>query len=150
MDQISLENWVVMHLGLIFMITCAQILVVYALSDASNPTPGLGMYTVYFMAALLGWLAFALQQGSDIPMAVDVPSVASILNSYILFLAAGQRAGINTGRFLLGLICLFSCLSVFFSAATTDVCSANGDRQLFLRWNRSTLWMAELEQTQRG
>ncbi|MDE0952020.1 MAG: GGDEF domain-containing protein [Halioglobus sp.] len=114
MDQISLENWVVMHLGLIFMITCAQILVVYALSDASNPTAGLGMYTVYFMAALLGWLAFALQQGSDIPMAVDVPSVASILNSYILFLAAGQRAGIDIGRFLLGLICLFSCLSVFF------------------------------------
>jgi len=114
MEQIQPGNWPVMYFGLIFLITCALILVVYALSDASNPTPGLGMYAVYFMAALLGWIAFALQQGSEVPMAVDVPSVASVLNSYILFLAAGQRAGIRRGRYILGLICLIASLSVFF------------------------------------
>lgn len=114
MEQIHPESWVVMYFGLIFVITCAQMLVVYVLSDASNPSPGLGLYTVYFMAALLGWIAFALQQGSAIPMVVDIPSVASILNSYILFMAAGQRAGFKRGRIVMGIICLLACLSVFF------------------------------------
>lgn len=114
MEQIQAENWAILHFGLIFLITCAQMLVVYVLSDASNPTPGLGLYTVYFMAALLGWIAFTLQQLADIPMPIDVPSVASVLNSYILFLAAGQRAGITRGRFILGAWCLLACLSVFF------------------------------------
>jgi diguanylate cyclase (GGDEF)-like protein len=66
------------------------------------------------MAALLGWIAFALQQGSAIPMVIDIPSVASILNSYILFMAAGQRAGFTRGRVALGILCLLACLSVFF------------------------------------
>lgn len=114
MEQIHPENWVVMYFGLIFVITCAQVLVVYVLSDASNPTPGLGLYAVYFMAALLGWIAFALQQGSRVPMVVDIPSVASILNSYILFMAAGQRAGIKHGRYPLAAVCLIASLSVFF------------------------------------
>jgi len=114
MQEIHSENWVVMYFGLIFLITGAQILVVYVLSGAGNPTPGLGLYAVYFMAALLGWIAFALQHGSGVPMALDIPSVASILNSYILFMAAGQRAEFMRGRYVLGLICLFACLSVFF------------------------------------
>jgi len=103
-----------MYFCLIILITCAQMLVIYVLTDASNPTPGLGLYAVYFMAALLGWIAFALQQVSAVPMAVDVPSVASILNSYILFMAAGQRAGSGRGRYFLGAVCLVASLSVFF------------------------------------
>jgi diguanylate cyclase (GGDEF)-like protein len=114
MQQIHPENWVVMYFGLIFLITGAQMVVVYVLSDTGNPTSGLGLYTVYFMAAMLGWIAFALQQVSNLPMAVDIPSVASVLNSYVLFLAAGQRAGIKRGRYLLGFICLVAILSVFF------------------------------------
>jgi len=114
MEQIQPQDWVIMYFGLIILITCAQMLVIYVLTDASNPTPGLGLYAVYFMAALLGWIAFALQQGSAAPMAVDVPSVASILNSYILFVAAGQRAGIGRGRYFLGAICLVASLCVFF------------------------------------
>ena len=81
-------------------------LVVYALSDANNPTRGLGLYTVYFMAALLGWIALTLQQSSGVGMAVDVPAVAIILTSYILFMAAGQRAELRRGRIVLGLCCL--------------------------------------------
>jgi diguanylate cyclase (GGDEF)-like protein len=88
--------------------------VVYVLSDSSNPTPGLGLYTVYFMAALLGWIAYTLQQLADIPMVIDVPSVAAILNSYLLFLAAGERAEIRNGRILLGVICFGASMSVFF------------------------------------
>jgi diguanylate cyclase (GGDEF)-like protein len=114
MQQIHPENWVVMYFGLIFLITCAMMLVVYVLSDAGKPTPGLGLYTVYFMAALLGWIAFTLQQGSNVPMVIDIPAVASVLNSYVLFLAAGRRAGIRRGRYVLGFICLIACLSVFF------------------------------------
>jgi len=114
MQQIHPENWFVMYLGLIFLITCAMMLVVYVLSGAGNPTSGLGLYTVYFMAALLGWIAFTLQQVPNVPMLVDIPAVASVINSYVLFLAAGQRAEIKRGRYLLGLICLIACLSVFF------------------------------------
>jgi diguanylate cyclase (GGDEF)-like protein len=114
MEQIQPENWVIMYFGTIFLITGAQMLVVYVLSDAGNPTPGLGLYTVYFMAALLGWIAYALQQNSGISMAIDIPSVASIINSYVLFLAAGQRADFKTGRIALGLVCLVATLSVFF------------------------------------
>ena len=114
MEQILPENWAFIYLGLIFCITCAQMLVVYVLADSSNPPAGLGLFTVYFMAALLGWIAVTLQQGTNPPMAVDVPSVAAILNSYILFMAAGQRAGFTLGRLPLGLLCLLACLSVFF------------------------------------
>jgi diguanylate cyclase (GGDEF)-like protein len=114
MQQIHPENWVIMYFGLIFLITCAMMMVVYVLSDAGKPTPGLGLYTVYFMAALLGWIAFTLQQGSNVPMVIDIPAVASVLNSYVLFLAAGRRAGIRRGRYVLGFICLIACLSVFF------------------------------------
>ena len=117
MEHFFHENWVLLHLGLIFSITLAQMLVVYVLSGAQTPPRGLGLFTVYFMAALLGWVAFTLQQGSTAPMAVDVPSAAAILNSYILFMAAGQRAGLHHARILLGLICLPACLSVFFLPA---------------------------------
>ena len=116
MEQFLPENWAYMHMGLIFSITCAQLLVIYVLSDSSNPPAGLGLYTVYFMAAMLGWIAFTLQMGTGTQMGVDVPSVAAILNSYILFMAAGQRAGITHGRFVFGAICLLGCLSVFFLA----------------------------------
>ncbi|NCF17948.1 MAG: diguanylate cyclase [Haliea sp.] len=131
MEQILPENWAIMHFGLIFCITCAQMLVVYVLSDSSNPPAGLGLYTVYFMAALLGWIAVTLQQGPNPPMAVDVPSVASILNSYILFMAAGQRAGMTVGRLPLGIVCLLGSLSVFFLSPTRMFAVQNSAAALF-------------------
>ena len=114
MEHLHAENWFQLHFGLIFLITGVLLLVVYALSDANNTIPGLGLFAVFFMSALLGWVAFALQQGSNVPMMVDVPSVASVMTSYIFFLAAGQRAKIYQGRYLLGAFCLIACLSVFF------------------------------------
>ncbi len=111
MEQFLPESWVYMHFALILVITGAQMLVIYILGDSSNPPAGLGMYTVYFMAALLGWIAFTLQQGTDNGMTVDVTSVAVIINSYILFLAAGQRAGIGRGRVSLGIVCMLASLS---------------------------------------
>jgi hypothetical protein len=120
-----------MYFGLIFSITCAQMLVVYVLSDSSNPPAGLGLYTVYFMAALLGWIAATLQQASDTPMAVDLPAFATIFNSYILFLAAGQRAGIHRGRMPLGVICLSACLSVFFLPSARMFIVQNAAAALF-------------------
>ncbi|MEH6581796.1 MAG: GGDEF domain-containing protein [Halioglobus sp.] len=111
MEQLLPESWIYMHFALILMITCVQVLVIYILGDSSNPPAGLGMFTVYFMAALLGWIAFTLQQGTGSHMTVDVPSVAVIINTYILFLAAGQRSGVRKGRYLLGSICLLAVLS---------------------------------------
>lgn len=95
-----------MHFALILVITCAQMLVIYILGDSSNPPAGLGMYSVYFMAALLGWIAFTLQQGSAGSVQIDVGAIAIIINSYVLFLAAGQRAGMLRGRIALGGLCL--------------------------------------------
>jgi diguanylate cyclase (GGDEF)-like protein len=114
MEQIFPENWAFMHFGLIFSITCAQMMVVYVLAESSKPPAGLGLFTVYFMASLLGWIALTLQQSTGVHMAVDVPAAAIILNSYILFMAAGQRAALVRGRFTLGMLCLAACLSVFF------------------------------------
>jgi diguanylate cyclase (GGDEF)-like protein len=131
MEQIFPENWAILHLGLIFSVTLAQMLVVYVLSDSSNPPAGLGLFTVYFMAALLGWIAFTLQQGAATPMAVDVPAVAAILNSYILFMAAGQRSGDRRGRIVLGGICLLGCLSVFFLPAKHMFATQSGLAALF-------------------
>lgn len=119
MVEIFPENWAVLHLGLIFCLTLAQLLVVYVLSDHHAPPAGLGLFTVYFMAALLGWIAFTLQQGTIAPMMLDVPAVAAIFNSYLLFLAAGQRANRHMGRVVLGGLCLAGCLSVFFLNPTS-------------------------------
>lgn len=114
MQQISTENWIGMYFGLILVITCAQMVVVYVLSAATNPTRGLALYAVYFMASLLAWIAFALQQVSNVDMPVDVPSVASIINSFVLFLAAGRRAGITHGRYVMGACSFLGCISLFF------------------------------------
>ena len=114
MVQFFPDNWAFIFFGLIFSITCAQMLIVYVLADSSKPPAGLGLYTVYFMASLLGWIALTLQKSADIQMAVNVPSVMIILNSYILFMAAGQRAGNVRGRIALGAICLAACLCEFF------------------------------------
>lgn len=110
MEELLPQSWVYMHFSMILIITCAQMLVIYILGDSSNPPAGLGMFTVYFMAALLGWIAFTLQQVSDNIMTVDVPSVAVIISSYILFLATGRRAQINRGRLTLGVACLIASL----------------------------------------
>ena len=131
MEQIFPENWAILHLGMIFAITLAQMLVVYVLSDSSKPPAGLGLFTVYFMAALLGWIALTLRQGSDSPMVVDVPSVAAILNSYILFLAAGQRAKVLAGRWIFGAVCLVACLCVFFLPAEHMFALQTGTAALF-------------------
>lgn len=114
MEQMLPENWSFMLFGLIFSITGAQMLVVYVLADSSKPPAGLGLYTVYFMASLLGWIALTLQQHADLQLAVNVPSVMIILNSFILFMAAGQRAVVVRGRIALGAVCLGACLCVFF------------------------------------
>jgi len=131
MVQILPENWAVLHLGMIFTLTLAQLLVVYVLSDSLSPPAGLGLFTVYFMAALLGWIAFTLQQGTVTPTGVDVPAVAAILNSYLLFLAAGQRASIQLGRIALGVICLLGCLSVFFLSPQPMYIAQSGLSALF-------------------
>ncbi len=117
MELITSQDWATIYLGLIFLITGAHMVVLYLLNSGGNPIPGLGLYTVYLMAALLGWLSYALKQIVDIPMPVDVPSVAAILTSYILVLAAGARAGSTRGRTLLGLLCAAACFSVFFLSA---------------------------------
>jgi len=114
MDQILANNWVYMHYGLIASITCAQILVVYVLNDSTHPPAGLGVYTVYFVATLLCWIAISAQLGSGVAMSIDVAAIMTIITSYILVWAAGQRLGVARGRTVLGGICLAAVLGGFF------------------------------------
>ncbi|MEM8561648.1 MAG: GGDEF domain-containing protein [Pseudomonadota bacterium] len=114
MAQVLQDQWSFILFGLIFTVTCAQMLIVYVLADSSKPPAGLGLYTVYFMASLLGWIALTLQKTADLQMAVNLPSIMIILNSFILYMAACQRANINTGRYLLGSVCLAAALCEFF------------------------------------
>lgn len=115
MELIFTENLAYMHYGLILALTCAQMLIVYFLSDSTNPPRGLGLFTVYFMAALMGWILFTLQRGpASQGMSLDVSAIAILATSYLLVLATAQRAGIRRGRYLLGLICIAASLSAFY------------------------------------
>ncbi len=114
MEQISPANWVYIHYGLILSMTCAQLLVIYLLNDSTHPPAGLGSFTVYFLATLLCWIAISVQQSSDVALSVDIAAIATIITCYILFWAAGQRANIPRGRYILGAICLTASLSGFF------------------------------------
>ncbi len=114
MEQIFPENWTVVHYGLILSLSCAQLLVLYVLSGGRAPPAGIGMFTVYFMVSLLCWIAYSLRAQSTGTIALDVPSVASIISAYTLFLACGQRAGVHSGRLLAGAVCLVACLAAFF------------------------------------
>lgn len=113
MEYIHPQHWVMLHVGMILMITVAQMLVVYALSDSSNPPEGLGMFTIYFLAALVGWIGMGLAQGVQSKLAFDLGATASILTSYILYLAAVQRSGETKGRLALGGLCLLGVINIF-------------------------------------
>ncbi|MBN7796273.1 GGDEF domain-containing protein [Parahaliea mediterranea] len=110
--MIFTENLAYIHYGLVLALTCAQLLILYFLSDSANPPRGLGLFTVYFMAALMGWILFTLQPGRD--ALLDVPAIVALATGYLLYLACAQRAGIPRGRYLLGALCLAACLSAFY------------------------------------
>ncbi len=114
MEVIFPETWTVVHYGLILSLSCAQLLVLYVLSGSRTPPEGIGMFTVYFMVSLLCWIAYSLQSRSEAAVALDVPSIASIISGYTLFLACGIRAGVRSGRLLAGAVCVVACLSAFF------------------------------------
>ncbi|WP_187275838.1 GGDEF domain-containing protein [Parahaliea aestuarii] len=100
---------------LVFTLTCAQVLVLYFLSASYTAPQGLGLFTVYFMASLTGWILFALQQGqAGGALGVDLAAIVALLNAYLLFLACGQRAGILRGRWLLAALCLGAGFSAFY------------------------------------
>jgi len=102
------------HYGLASALICAQLLVLYALSNVARPPAGLGFYSVYFMTALLAWMAFAVAGIADLDVAVNVPAVAAMISSYLLLLAIMQRSAIRRGRYAAGLCCTAACLAVFF------------------------------------
>ena len=120
-------------------------LVVYVLSDASNPTQGLGLYTVYFMAALLG--LDRLCPATDFryaPMAVDVPSVAAIGAQQLHPVpCCGPASRSSSGDgYLLGGICLpRGWPEPFSSWAHARSCSAS---RPCLRPPCSSAWSAGL------
>ncbi len=114
MDQILANYWVYMYYGLIVSMTCAQILAVYVLTESTHPPAGLGGYTVYFIAALLCWIAISLQLDSGVELSIDFAAVATLITSYLLFFATSQRGETPRGRIILGVMCMAACLSVFF------------------------------------
>ncbi|MEQ9462189.1 MAG: GGDEF domain-containing protein [Haliea sp.] len=108
------EHIVFAHYGLVVALVCAQMLVLYALSDVARPPAGLGFYSVYFMTALLAWIAFTVAEVANLAVAVNVPAVAAMISSYLLLLAIMQRADIQRGRYVIGVGFAGACLAVFF------------------------------------
>lgn len=102
------------HYGLAIALVCAQLLVLYALSTAARPPAGLGFYSVYFMTALLAWIAFTVAEVAKLSVAINVPAVAAMISSYLLLLAIMQRSEIRRGRVAAGACCAGACLAVFF------------------------------------
>jgi diguanylate cyclase (GGDEF)-like protein len=131
MEQISTVNWVYIHYGLLLAMTCAQLLVIYLLTDSTHPAAGLGSYTVYFVAVLLSWIAISVQQSTGVIVSVDVASVSTIVTGYILFWAVGQRANMVAGRAVFGLICLGASLSSFFLSQEEMILVEGGTIGLF-------------------
>ncbi|MFV0277901.1 MAG: GGDEF domain-containing protein, partial [Parahaliea sp.] len=112
------ENQAFLVYGLIFTLTCAQILIVYFLSESSVPVAGLGMFTVYFMAALLSWILFALKLGPAMhDLSLMFTSVAAMVTSYLFYLACCQRANTEHGRYLLGILCIGTSFGALFLSA---------------------------------
>ncbi|MFT6052602.1 MAG: diguanylate cyclase (GGDEF)-like protein [Halioglobus sp.] len=114
MDLALPDTWAYMYYGLIVTITVVLLLVVYVLGKSTHPPRGLGMFTVYFVAALLSWIALTFQQGAGVSLTLDLPAIAAIISSYIMFLAVGERAQNTGGRYLLGLVCLSASIGGFF------------------------------------
>lgn len=108
------EHIVFAHYGMVVALVCAQMLVLYALSDVARPPAGLGFYSVYFMTALLAWIAFTVAEVANLAVAVNVPAVAAMISSYLLLLAVMQRSDIRRGRYAIGAASACACLAVFF------------------------------------
>lgn len=102
------------HYGLATAMICAQLLVLYALSNTPRAPAGLGFYSVYFMTALLAWIAFTVAEVANLEVAINVPAVAAMISSYVLLLAIMQRAELRRGRYAAGICCTGACLAVFF------------------------------------
>ena len=113
--QSSLADTILIaHYGLATAMVCAQLLVLYALSNSPRAPAGLGFYSVYFMTALLAWIAFTVAEVANLEVAINVPAVAAMISSYVLLLAIMQRAEMRRGRYAAGICCTGACLAVFF------------------------------------
>ncbi|PLW83094.1 hypothetical protein CWI75_06650 [Kineobactrum sediminis] len=117
MDSMFADHIIYAHFGLVLVLTAGPLFVVYALSNSVQPPAGLGFFTVYFMLALLAWIAFAVGGTGTIAISMDVPAIAAMISSYALLLAVGQRAGISVGHYAIGGLCAAACIAVIILAA---------------------------------
>jgi diguanylate cyclase (GGDEF)-like protein len=85
MQQISPENWVYIHYGLILSITAAQIVVVYLLRKSTHPPTGLTAYTIVLVASFGGWATLAVLHAQTVVYAVYSSAYALLT---IVFLAS--------------------------------------------------------------
>ncbi|MFV0476582.1 MAG: GGDEF domain-containing protein [Parahaliea sp.] len=117
MELIFTENLAYLHNSLILVLSCAQVLIVYCLSATHRPPRGVGLFTAYFMASLMGWILLSLQYNTGIPaIQHKLAAIIAIVSGYLLFLATGQRTRITRGRYLFGLICLAAISCTFLTS----------------------------------
>jgi len=83
MNEISPENWVYIHYGLILSITAAQVIVVYLLRKSTHPPAGLGAYTVVLVASFAGWAIITLLQAQTIIYAVYSSAYALVTIGFL-------------------------------------------------------------------
>jgi diguanylate cyclase (GGDEF)-like protein len=114
MDQFSPQSWAGIHYSLLFSITAAQVVVIYLLNNSTLPPRALGIYTIYFVAAALCFIAILLQLSAGAVLSIDVAAIVSLVTGYLLVLATAARAEVLAGRLVLGVVCLCAALSAFF------------------------------------
>ena len=83
MDEISPENWVYIHYGLILSITTAQVVVVYLLRKSTHPPAGLTLYTAVLVASFLGWAAITFFHAQTIIYAVYSSAYALVTIGFL-------------------------------------------------------------------
>jgi diguanylate cyclase (GGDEF)-like protein len=115
MEHLFSQNWAYMHFAMVLAISCAQLTVLYSMSNGATSPQGLGMYGVYFTASLLGWVALIMQRGPMTFVTLDVPAIATIISGYVLFLATSTRAEVSVGKLAFGALCLAAVLAAFFT-----------------------------------
>jgi len=83
MNEISPENWVYIHYGLILSITAAQVVVVYLLRKSTHPPAGLTAYTVVLVASFVGWAVITVLHAQTIIYAIYSSAYALVTIGFL-------------------------------------------------------------------
>ncbi len=126
MEPLSTSDWANIYIAILLCISVALFALVALLSNGPRRPAGLGLFSVYFMAGLLGSLVFGLQYSTGGELALEIAVIATLLNSIVLLLALCQRAGLTRRRYAWSGLALLAVFSGFWLSADKVFLVHNG------------------------